>query len=329
MSMYKMNAAKHRIWCRRCALLDEKVLVNCRSTLGDHATKFATANTAANCQVVGRWQFSARSSQDAGGVSRMHKYSFATQPRDWPTTSEEAWRFDANLHATERPSTAPNGHNEPARCPRLTLEHRRRRREWGRRQRVWDLRQWRHYIFSDESQFSLYHSDGRVRVRRRQGERLIDVCVQPNDGNRGPSVMVWGAIHHGGRNELVMVDGAINRNRYIQILRNQMLPWRRGCLDVTLCMSKTMPRPIQHVTRQPLWTDRMLRSWTGQLGIQTWTQLSMFGIKCQSGSETWMTPFHRSWTKQWCPPGVGCSSARKGADPGREHASSCQGSSGR
>ena len=26
---------------------------------------------------------------------------------------------------------------------------------------------------------------------------------------------------------------------------------RRGCLDVTLCTSKTMPRPIQHVTRQP------------------------------------------------------------------------------
>ena len=72
-----------------------------------------TANTAANCWVVGRWQFSARSSQDAGGVSRMHKQNFATQPRDSPTTSEEAWRFDENLHATGRPSTAPNGQNEP------------------------------------------------------------------------------------------------------------------------------------------------------------------------------------------------------------------------
>ena len=39
--------------------------------------------------------------------------------------------------------------------------------------------------------------------------------------------------------------------------------------------------------------------------------------------------FHRSWTKQCFTPGVGWSSARKGADPGREHASSCQGSSGR
>ena len=55
---------------------------------GDHATKFTTANTAVYYQVVGRWQFSARSSQDAGGVSRMHKQTFAMQPRDWPTTSE-------------------------------------------------------------------------------------------------------------------------------------------------------------------------------------------------------------------------------------------------
>jgi len=171
------------------------------------------------------------------GVSQGCVSKILTQPRDWPTTSEEAWRFDENLHATGKPSTAPNGQNEPllisaprlrmqmirlfrrrmsvrtirrrllaagywsrrpARCPRLTLEHRRRRREWGRRHRVWYHRQWRHCIFSDESRFSLYHSDGRVRVRRRQGERLIDACVQLTDGNRRPSVMVWGAIHHGG-----------------------------------------------------------------------------------------------------------------------------------
>ena len=101
----------------------------------------------------------------------------------------------------------------PATCPRLTLEDRRRRREWGRRYRVWDLRQWRHCIFSDESRFSLHHSDGRVRVCCRQRERLIDACIQPNDGNSGLSVMVWGAIHHGGRSELVVVDGAMNRHR--------------------------------------------------------------------------------------------------------------------
>ena len=76
----------------------------------------------------------------------------------------------------------------PARCTRLTLEHRRRRREWGRRHRGWDLRQWKHFVFSVEAQFPRYQCGGRVRVRRRQGERLIDAYAPPaNDGNRGRS----------------------------------------------------------------------------------------------------------------------------------------------
>ena len=48
-----------------------------------------------------------------GGIWKMHKQNFVTQLRDWPTTSEEAWRFDENLHATGRPSTAPKGQNDP------------------------------------------------------------------------------------------------------------------------------------------------------------------------------------------------------------------------
>ena len=108
--------------------------------------------------------------------------------------------------------------------PRLTLEHRRRHREWGRRHRVWDLRQWGHCIFSDESRFSLYHSDGWVLVHHRQGERLIDACVPPDDGNHGTWVMVWGAIHHGGSWWMEPWTGI----GPTQILRNQMLPWATG-----------------------------------------------------------------------------------------------------
>ena len=167
----------------------------------------------------------------------------------------------------------------PARCLRLTLEHRRCRRKWGRRHRVSDLRQWRHCIFSDESRFSLYYSDGRVRVCRRQGERLIDACVQPNDGTSwyGVQSTMGGGVSWSWMEPWTGI--VTSRSWWIKYCHG-----RRGCLDVTLCTSKTMPRPIQHVTRQPFWTNRMLRSWTGQLGVQTWTQLSIFGIKCKSGS---------------------------------------------
>ena len=70
----------------------------------------------------------------------------------------------------------------PARCPRLTLGHMRCCRMWGRMHR-WDLRHWRHCVFGDDSRFTLFHSDGRARVRRRLRERLIDSRIWPTDGN--------------------------------------------------------------------------------------------------------------------------------------------------
>ena len=142
----------------------------------------------------------------------------------------------------------------------------------GRRHRVLDLRQWRHCIFSDESWFSLHHSDGGVRCR--QGESMIDAFVQPNGMGCNPP---WGE-EWAGRGGWSHEPASVHPDPEIS---NASL-WRRGCLDVTLCTPKTMPRPIQYARRQPIWTNRILRSWTGQFGVQTWTQLSMFGIKCQS-----------------------------------------------
>ena len=200
----------------------------------------------------------------------------------------------------------------PARCPMLTLEHRRRRHEWGRRHRGWDLRQWRQCIFSDESLFSLYQGDGRVRVRRRQGERLIDACVQPNEGNRGPSVMVWGAIHNGGRSELVVVDGAMNRHRYIQILRNQMLPWATRCLDVNLWQC---PAPYS--------------TWHGSLFGPTGCRGHVLASSESRHEPNWAclgsnvsldprhgwTPFHRSWTKTMLSARCGLQFGQEGCGP--------------
>ena len=52
------------------------------------------------------------------------------------------------------------------------------------------------------------------------------------------------------------------------------------------CMPRTMPCPLQHETQLLFWHYRMWRSWTGQLGVQSWTPLSIFETKWGSGSET-------------------------------------------
>ena len=50
------------------------------------------------------------------------------------------------------------------RCPRLTLDHRRRRRVWGRTHKMWKLRHWRHCVCSDKSRFTPFHSDNCAHV---------------------------------------------------------------------------------------------------------------------------------------------------------------------
>ena len=48
--------------------------------------------------------------------------------------------------------------------------------------------------------YCVYLCDGRIRVRRRVGERLVGCCIQETGGNIGPSLMVWGLpMHHAKR----------------------------------------------------------------------------------------------------------------------------------
>ena len=117
-----------------------------------------------------------------------------------------------------------------------------------------------------------------------------DACIQPSDGNDGPSVTVRGAIHHGGRCELVVLDGTLNCQHFIMIIHDSRLLGRQAFLNETLCISRAIPRPTKLVTRLLFWHHRMRRSWTGQLRVQAWTSLSMFGAKLgEGGSETLMS----------------------------------------
>ena len=110
----------------------------------------------------------------------------------------------------------------PTRCLRLTLDHRPHRRVLENAQKV-GHQHWRHCVFGDKSRFTLFHIDGRVRVRRMQRKRLIKACIQFM--SRANSIMVWGTTRHGGRSELVVLDGSLNRQCYSRLLRGSMLAW--------------------------------------------------------------------------------------------------------
>lgn len=104
----------------------------------------------------------------------------------------------------------------------LTDRHRRERQQWAQNNIG---RRWRDVVFSDESRFNVSFADGRVRIYRRRNERYANNCVLEHDRFGGGSVMVWAAINHTFKTDLVVIHGNLNARGYVnQVIRPVVVP---------------------------------------------------------------------------------------------------------
>ncbi|GFV86402.1 transposable element Tc1 transposase [Trichonephila clavipes] len=71
----------------------------------------------------------------------------------------------------------------------LTQNHRRLHRQWCDERRMW-VAEWNEVVFTDESRICLQHHDGRIRVWRHRGERLLNSCVMHH--HTGPALGIMG-----------------------------------------------------------------------------------------------------------------------------------------
>ena len=119
--------------------------------------------------------------------------------------------------------------------PTLTILNRANRLQWARTHIRWTFRQWNRVLFTDESRFCLSVADGRQRIWRRKGERHAAACVLQHNRFGGPSVMVWGGISGQYRTPLVVIDGNITAQRYVdEVLRPYVLPFRAAHPQVNI-----------------------------------------------------------------------------------------------
>jgi len=133
---------------------------------------------------------------------------------------------------------------------KLLPRHRRARLLFSRRHLRWNRAHWARVVFSDESRFKLSHSDGRVRVYRRKGERYDDRCVLERDRFGGGSVMVWGGIMGGRKTDLVVVNGNLNAQGYVdQILRPVLVPFIAQNAPAVLMHDNARPH-VARITQQ-------------------------------------------------------------------------------
>lgn len=110
------------------------------------------------------------------------------------------------------------------RKPLVSLSNRKKRIRWSRGHLRWSNSQWRNVIWSDESRFSLFGSDGPARVWRKSYEKYFGDCLIPKV-KKSPSVMVWSFMTFDTLGPLIIMDENINSKNYIQILEENIVPF--------------------------------------------------------------------------------------------------------
>ena len=167
--------------------------------------------------------------------------------------------------------------HRPYHGARLTANHRRLRRNWAAAHLHWRNRQWQDVVFTDESKIMCDHSDKRIHVYRRRGERFSDACVREIDRWGRASTMIWGGISHHGQTDLVFLDNGAGRGagraarrgrgltaqRYVdEVLRPVAVPFIRQHPGMILQQDNARPH-VARLTMQYLQRNNIdvLQNW--------------------------------------------------------------------
>lgn len=81
---------------------------------------------------------------------------------------------------------------------------------------------WKRVIWSDESKFELFNKKRRLRVWRKSDEGLQDKHLQATMKHGGGNIMVWGCFSWFGVGNLVLINGIMTAEGYIDILNENL-----------------------------------------------------------------------------------------------------------
>jgi hypothetical protein len=89
---------------------------------------------------------------------------------------------------------------------------------WAKMRKTW-VDEWLNVIWSDESRFKLFKSDGRIWTWRKPGHRYDCQHLIPTVKFGGGSVMVWGCFSWWGLGPLVTIEGTLTQKSYKELLK--------------------------------------------------------------------------------------------------------------
>ncbi|GFU54095.1 transposable element Tcb2 transposase [Trichonephila clavipes] len=112
---------------------------------------------------------------------------------------------------------------------------------------------WNSVIFSDESKFNIYESDGHQKVWRKANAALEPKNMRGTVKHGGGSFMVWDCMPATEVGNLAVIDGIMNQYNYLNILKNNL---SQSASKLGLDRSFTFQQD-----NDPKHTARVVREW--------------------------------------------------------------------
>lgn len=113
----------------------------------------------------------------------------------------------------------------PAKKPLVSERNRAARLAFARRHLNWTVNDWKKVLFSDETRYKIFNSDGMRRVRRPINTRFNPKYVTPTIKHGKGSVFLWGCFSWNGIGPIHFINDTMDRFVYRDIMQNVMLPY--------------------------------------------------------------------------------------------------------
>lgn len=108
------------------------------------------------------------------------------------------------------------------RKPFINKVNKQKRVNFAREYRNKDFSFWRKVIFTDESKYNIFRSDGLSYIWRKPNTELLKQNLRPTVKHGLGSVMVWGAISAAGPGNLHIIEGIMDHRYYIDVLKSNL-----------------------------------------------------------------------------------------------------------
>jgi hypothetical protein len=108
-------------------------------------------------------------------------------------------------------------------CPLLSARHCKACLDFAHAHKDWTLNDWKRVAWSNKTKINCLGSDGHKWVWKKQGEGLSDRLVEGTVKFEGGSIMFWGCMTWEGVGYATKIDGRIDSNLYLQILKDELL----------------------------------------------------------------------------------------------------------